>query len=66
MCIGWPRCIKCLKVQVSFRERVTDYSALMHILEALCVRGGKDAQDGLSCRSLFAKEPLIIGLFCGK
>ena len=28
--------------------------------------GGKDPQDALSCRSFFAKEPLIIGLFCGK
>ena len=30
------------------------------------VQGGEDAEDALSCRSLFAKEPLIIGLFCGK
>ena len=27
---------------------------------------GEDSQDALSCRSFFAKEPLIIGLFCGK
>ena len=30
------------------------------------VQGGGDEWDALSCRSLFAKEPLIIGLFCGK
>jgi len=27
---------------------------------------GEDAQDALSCRTLSAKEPLIVGLFCGK
>jgi len=34
----------------------------------VCVslQGGEDAKDALSCRSLFAKEPLIIGLFCEK
>ena len=30
------------------------------------VQGGKDPQDPLNCRSFFAKEPLIIQLFCGK
>jgi len=30
------------------------------------VQGGQDPQDTLTCRSLSAKEPLIIGLFCGK
>jgi len=30
------------------------------------VQGGEDSWDALSCRSFFAKEPLIIGLFCGK
>ena len=29
-------------------------------------QGGDDAQDALICRSLSAKEPLIIGLFCRK
>ena len=28
--------------------------------------GTGDAYDALSCRSFSAKEPLIIGLFCGK
>jgi len=30
------------------------------------VQGCEDPQDALSCRSFSAKEPLIIGLFCGK
>jgi len=30
------------------------------------IQSGEDSQDALSCRSFFAKEPLIIGLFCRK
>ena len=30
------------------------------------MQGGEDAWDASSCRSFFAKEPLIIGLFCEK
>jgi len=30
------------------------------------IQGGGDPQDAFSCRSFFAKEPLIIGLFYGK
>jgi len=30
------------------------------------IQGGEDPWDVLSCRSFFAKEPLIIGLFCGE
>jgi len=30
------------------------------------VQGGEDPWDALSCRLFFAKEPPIIGLFCGK
>ena len=30
------------------------------------LQGGEDSQDVLSCRLFSAKEPLIIGLFCGK
>ena len=36
------------------------------VLQMLLRQGGEDPQDALSCRSFFAKEPLIIGLFCGK
>ena len=30
------------------------------------IQSGEDPQNALSCRSFFANEPLIIGLFCGK
>ena len=32
----------------------------------IALPGGEDAYGAWSCRSFFAKEPLIIGLFCGK
>jgi len=35
----------------------------MHLYVCINVQGGEDSQDALSCRSSFAKEPLIIGLF---
>jgi len=44
------------------------YSIQIHILQ-ICIiqlQGGEDSWDALSCRSCFEKEPLIIGLFCGK
>jgi len=30
------------------------------------IQGGKDPQATTSCKSFSAKEPLIVGLFCGK
>jgi len=30
------------------------------------IQSGEDPLDALSCRSFFAKEPLIIGFFCGQ
>ena len=36
------------------------------LLDWSAAQCGKDSQDALSCRSFFAKEPLIIGLFCRK
>jgi len=30
------------------------------------LQGGEDPQDSLRCTSFFAKDSLIIGLFCGK
>jgi len=32
----------------------------------MMLQGGEDPWDAISCRSFFAKEPLIIGLFFGK
>ena len=34
----------------------------VYVYIRICVQGSED----LSCRSFFTKEPLIIGLFCGK
>ena len=39
---------------------------LKHILSSLLVQGGEDPYDALNYRSFFAKEPLILRLFCGK
>jgi len=40
---------------------------IKHVLYAVYVlQGGEDSENALSCRSFFAKEPLIIGLFCRK
>jgi len=42
-------------------------SSLPHSLpHDKAVLGGQNPQDALSCRSFFAKKPLIIGLFCKK
>jgi len=44
-----------------------DHTCAYKFEHILCIlQGGKDPQDALSCRSFFAKEPLITGLFCGK
>jgi len=48
--------------QVWFQDVYKSYTCSVH----LSVESGEDALDALSCRSLFAKEPLIVGLFCGK
>ena len=34
--------------------------------EVHVVQGGEDSSNALSCRSFLAKEPIIIGFFCGK
>jgi len=39
---------------------------VLPMLDFSALQGGEDTYDALSCRSFFAKEPLIIGLFCGK
>jgi len=44
-------------VQVSF---------VAHGVQIKWVQSGADAPDASSCRSFSAKEPPIIGLFCGK
>ena len=49
-------------------ERVMSHmwtSHVTHVNESCRIQGGEDPQDVLNCRSFSAKEPLIIGLFCG-
>jgi len=46
--------------------RAHTYRFISLNLRSFLIPGGEDAQDALSCRSLSAKEPLIIGLFCRK
>jgi len=36
----------------------------MHMNSLSLLQGGEDPWDALGCRSFFAKEPLILGLFC--
>jgi len=38
---------------------------MMLILFVESIQGGEDPYDALSCMSFSAKEPLILGLFCG-
>jgi len=62
-------------LQISFRTRATNYMALLQKMTYKDDFGGnkyllfhspvKFAWN-LNCRSLFAKEPPIIWLFCGK
>ena len=55
-----------------FKERTNrshsiSQNATRHTSANTCsrIQGGEDAEDALSRRSLSAKEPLIVGLFCG-
>jgi len=75
---GWRvyyRVAKTHRMQVIFRNRATNYRALLQkmtyedkpcILFAKNLQGGEDAQDDLSCWSFSANSPWIIGLFCEK
>jgi len=51
-----------------FGERYISRNILTNVFQNMrpVVQGSKDAEDALSCRSFFAKEPLIIELFYGK
>jgi len=78
----WLRSVGSIKFYVSFAEYYLFCRALLQkrpiilsiLLADICqmtsvevlVQGGEDSEDALSCRSFFAKEPLVIGLFCGK
>ena len=73
--MGWLRLVGSLKLYVSFAEYSLFYRALLpkrpiilfcpHVL--LRTTGWRRSIGCLiSCRLFFAKEPLIIGLFCGR
>jgi len=51
-------------MRVSVSRDSSSYA--FNVLRFIVVQGGADTQDALSCRSFFAKEPLVIELFCGK
>jgi len=53
--------MKCLTYQMS-----DELKRLKNVSYMRFIQGSQDPQDALNCRSFFAKEPLIIGLFCGK
>ena len=74
--MGWLRLVGSLKLQVSLENIGLFYRALLQkrpiILRSLLIiatpyilRGGQVASNASSCKSIFAKEPLSIGLFCG-
>jgi len=46
--------------------RDTYTKLILSICWTLMIQDGEDAVDALRCRSLSAKEPLIVRLFCGK
>jgi len=56
LCDGISHDYKLYNVMVSSSER--------HYYN-IVIQGGEDSYDALSCRSFFAKEPLIIGHFRG-
>ena len=58
----------CEHVNLCVCVRVSSAAAADNISEktALKLQGGEEAQDALNCRRPFAKEPLTIGIFCGK
>jgi len=50
---------KCIHQDLCIRQKIDTHT---HVTNIACV----DEHTQRSCRSFFAKEPLIIGLFCGK
>ena len=68
---GWRRFMGRLKLQVSFRKKAASYRARLRKMTYTDKASYDSAppciiRRVMSCRSLSAKEPLIIGLFCGK
>jgi len=71
-CLPLCRCLSlCLYLSLSLcpcQEPLIPRCLVANGLVVACmqVEGGEDPYDALGCRSFSAKEPLIIGLFCGK
>ena len=66
---GWRRCIGCLNLQISFRKRAIHDRALMWKMtykEKASDASAPPSTHIWSYISLSAKEPLMIGLLCGK
>jgi len=64
VCVSLYTCVcKCVCMRPYYRPR---YYMSLHPCVCVWIQGGEDSQDALSCRSFPAKEPIIIGLFCGK
>jgi len=69
----WPHNTQCVSVHVTTQYTMrhsthvtTQYTMCMcNVYRSHPIQGGEDPQDALSCRSISAKEPLFIGLFCG-
>jgi len=63
---GWRRPIGCLKLQVIFRKRATNYRALLRKMtyeDKASYDSAPPCTHMLSCRSFSAKEPIISGSF---
>jgi len=45
---------------------IRKYTKSIYSIYETYVQGGEDPYAALSCRSFSAKEPIIVGLFCGK
>ena len=61
----------CVRVYVFVCVYIYIYHIHVYVVNVLflaqpSVQGDEDSEDVLICRSFSAKEPLIIGLFCGK
>ena len=70
--VGYHRCIY-IYVRIHIHICIHIYTCIIYTVIYIggyhrcnTVQGGEVPKDTLSCRSFSAKEPLIVGLFCGK
>jgi len=62
--VAW--CPEFLFIRILLHTYTSIHKSLEQIELPAKLQGGEDSWDALSCRSFSAKEPLIVGLFCGK